>query len=194
MLYANDEKRYFKDHYYSYYLGKYMIASLFKPAAIAEIGVRWGYSAFAFLCASPGASYTGFDIPEGGSGGVKQNTFPRVRQILISNFAKATVKLVRADTRRMTSLSEDDEYRTFFDFVHIDGDHHEEAAYHDMQIGFERLIPGGTMLIDDNVSIAGVTRACLRFLKDRHKEVERAIRLPSLTGELIIIKNGDSNA
>ena len=47
---------------YLYYESKYRIAADIKPASIVEIGVRYGYSAAAFLLACPQAKYMGFDV------------------------------------------------------------------------------------------------------------------------------------
>jgi len=56
-----------------YYLFKYRIAALLQPQTILEIGVRYGYSAAAFLAARPTASYIGLDAETGTDGGVKDS-------------------------------------------------------------------------------------------------------------------------
>ena len=55
--------------YEAYYEVKYNIAKEVNPKVIAEIGVRAGYSAWAFLSACPDAKYHGFDAENGTHGG-----------------------------------------------------------------------------------------------------------------------------
>ena len=50
------------------YETKFALATLLQPKTIFEIGVRAGYSAFAFLHAIPAASYLGIDA-NGDQGG-----------------------------------------------------------------------------------------------------------------------------
>src|SRR5215469_18824935 len=45
-----------------YYRMKWAIARVLQPRSILEIGVRFGYSALAFLNASPSARYLGIDL------------------------------------------------------------------------------------------------------------------------------------
>jgi len=54
-----------------YYKTKWAIARVLQPASILEIGVRYGYSAAAFLNACPGATYLGIDLDSDTFGGVK---------------------------------------------------------------------------------------------------------------------------
>ncbi|GAH62544.1 unnamed protein product, partial [marine sediment metagenome] len=146
IVYPNDSKRFLKEHLYEYYLGKYMICRMFGPGAIAEIGVRWGYSAFSFLRAAPQAAYTGFDMISGGYGGATISTFGHVGQLLRDNFPQAKVTLRHADTRQLQSLGGP------YDFIHIDGNHSEGACHHDIEMATEACRVGGMVLIDDYVS------------------------------------------
>ena len=67
---------------YQHYLQKYNICKTQNPNSILEIGVRFGYSAYAFLSACPAAVYTGLDIPDGQHGGVGYGTFDYVAKML----------------------------------------------------------------------------------------------------------------
>ena len=178
------DKRFCKEHLYNYYFGKFLIANAFGPKAIAEIGVRWGYSAFSFLCASPAASYTGFDMIGGGHGGAKENTFARVNLMLKEHFPDAKVTLEHCDTRRAAELGGP------YDFVHVDGNHTQDACRHDIELAMAALGPGGVILIDDYTAIEGVKKAADGYVKDNQGLIERRHIVPSLTGELIIIKKG----
>ena len=186
VLIANDSKRFFKEHYYEYYLGKYMICRMFGPRAIAEIGVRWGYSAFSFLQAAPQASYAGYDLLNGGYGGANIDTYSQVTGMLSRHFPQASIKLSHSDTRRMESLGGP------YDFVHIDGNHREEACYHDIEMALEACQAGGVVLIDDYVKVDGVKRAVDNFVKKNAGKIDRYFRQPSLTGEFILIKRKDA--
>jgi len=182
VLMETDSKRFFKRHYYEYYLQKYIMARMAGPTAICEIGVRWGYSAYSFLLAAPQASYLGLDIENGGCGGAKLNTFPYVGKLLGDNFPKARVDLRHINTSQIRSLS------GYYDFVHVDGDHHEQNCYHDMEMALDACISGGVVLVDDYISIDGVKRAVNNFVRDNEKEIERWFLVPSLTGEFVMVK------
>ncbi|GAF72494.1 unnamed protein product, partial [marine sediment metagenome] len=55
--------------YHGYYRVKYNICKAAEPKAMAEIGVRAGYSAWAFLQAAPKARFYGIDANNGKHGG-----------------------------------------------------------------------------------------------------------------------------
>lgn len=176
------DKRFFKKHYYDYYFEKYLIANAFCPMAIAEIGVRWGYSAYSFLRAAPRADYTGFDIINGGHGGAKQDTFARVHLMLSQHFPCAGITLKHADTQKLNSLGDT------YDFVHVDGDHTEAGCLHDIKLAFEACVGGGVVLVDDYTNIDGVKRAADKFVKDNDNNIKQCHLIPSVTGEFLIIK------
>lgn len=182
ILVPGDEK-FGKPEFYEYYKTKYEIAKRFHPEHIAEIGVRWGYSAYAFLCACPVSSYSGFDMISGGHGGVKDDTFDYVKQLLENSFSESLIKLFHIDTRKLDILG------TGFDFIHIDGNHTESGAYHDMEISFKSLNSGGVLLVDDFTYIAGVARAVRQFVKDYNSYIKSTEEIESIRGEYIIIKN-----
>ena len=50
---------------------KRAIANVLRPGSILEIGVRYGYSAMAFLDGSPGSRYLGIDLDADTFGGSK---------------------------------------------------------------------------------------------------------------------------
>lgn len=182
VVYPSEKNQYFKRHFYEYYLQKYMIARIFQPETIAEIGVRYGYSAFSFLQASPEASYVGYDILQGSHGGVKGDTFEYARPMLNKYFPHAIIMLLHADTRERDSLDGK------FDFIHIDGDHSEKGCHHDIEMALEACNAGGAVLIDDYDYIAGVKRAVDNFIKNNDNKIEIHFRMPSLRGEFVLIK------
>ena len=68
---AEDPLRYLFPEWVPYYRTKWAIARYLQPARILEIGVRFGYSAQAFLHACPNASYLGIDVDSSTHGGMK---------------------------------------------------------------------------------------------------------------------------
>ena len=57
----SDPLSYLFDEWVPYYRTKWAIARVLQPQTILEIGVRFGYSALAFLDAVPSARYLGID-------------------------------------------------------------------------------------------------------------------------------------
>lgn len=181
VLVPGDEKFGRRD-FWEYYKEKFRICKLYDPAAVAEIGVRYGYSAFAFLFAVTEASYTGYDLIGGGHGGVKGDTFVKVEKLLETNFPKAEIKLIHADTRTLDNLGGP------YDFIHIDGNHSIIAVLHDLEIALESLSPGGIILVDDYEYISGVRVATDRFILRNRQRIEQFYTIKSLRGEMIIRK------
>lgn len=178
-----DLPQYKRPEFYEYYRTKFEIALAAVPQRIAEIGVRWGYSAYSFLLASPKARYVGFDILEGPHGGVKGiDTFDYVREMLARHFPDATVILNHCNTQQLEGLCGS------YDFIHIDGDHTEAGCRHDLDLAMAALEPGGTILVDDYEYIAGVTRAADKFCRERSAEIAEKFSRHSLRGELVIRK------
>jgi SAM-dependent methyltransferase len=60
--YPEDPLRHLFADWVSYYRMKWSIARVLQPKTILEIGVRFGYSALAFLSASPSSRYLGIDL------------------------------------------------------------------------------------------------------------------------------------
>src|ERR1700736_2008544 len=60
--YPEDPLRHLFPDWVSYYRLKWAIARVLQPESILEIGVRYGYSALAFLSASPSARYVCVDL------------------------------------------------------------------------------------------------------------------------------------
>lgn len=182
---APGDNQFTANRFYDYYRGKYEICKTVAPARIAEIGVRYGYSAFAFLAACPQAQYTGYDIEAGCYGGVKANTFVYVADLLRHHYPDAQIELIYQDSRGINSIGGP------YDFIHVDANHREQACRHDMDLAMAACLPGGVILIDDYTYIAGVARAVDKFVVDKGPAIERHYSRPSLRGEYIIEKKGN---
>jgi predicted O-methyltransferase YrrM len=126
------------------------VAARLRPRRIAEIGVRAGCSAFAFLSAVPGASYLGVDADVAAHGGIPG--FLRHARAVLDGL---DATLLRADTRRLEALP------GRFDSVHVDGDHSYAGCLHDLGLA-ARAAPH--ILVDDYDSHPEVRQACHTFL------------------------------
>lgn len=153
-----------------YFKDKKDIADGLKMNSIIEIGVRTGYSALAFLTSHPKASYIGYDnCSECNAAQIEW------AKTLLSKF---NAKIVIADTQKLNSLKER------ADFIHVDGDHTEKGADHDLHLAIQALNPGGTVLIDDYDYIPTVRKAVDKFLKDHPNLKSRYIK--TLRGDIVI--------
>ena len=181
---AGDDRQYLRRDFYEYYKTKYEIALEVRPEDIAEIGVRWGYSAFSFLSAAPAGRYCGFDILAGTHGGAKgDDTFEYVYKMLGERFPAATINLWHCDTRRISTLGGS------YDLIHVDGDHSEAGCRHDLPLALAACRPGGTILVDDYDYIKGVQRACEGFVNENTRQFISIEHRRSLRGELILKKS-----
>jgi len=178
-----DDVQYLRPEFYEYYRTKYEICREAEPESICEIGVRFGYSAYSFLSAVPGAFYCGFDIIAGTHGGAKGvDTFGYVYKLLTENFPDAVVFLKHCDTRKIDSLGGP------YDFIHVDGDHSGAGCGHDLKLALLACSAGGTILVDDYNYIKGVTMACDEFAERNADELAGIESRHSLRGELILKK------
>lgn len=193
---APGDDQFKEKRFYDYYRNKAEIAYAAQPKRICEIGVRYGYSAFAILAGAPGAEFfIGVDILPGKYGGVRENTFPRVCEILGREFPAVAIWLSHFDTRTMLTLgiSKKTTIAGTFDFIHVDGDHTEAGCLHDLLLAIFSLTPGGTILVDDYTYVAGVTRAVDKFVAEFADHIESHYCKKSLRGEYIIKITGGSN-
>src|SRR5205814_10569899 len=94
-----------------YYRLKWAIARYLRPASILEIGVRFGYSAAAFLHGSPKARYLGVDLDTDDFGGVK-GAIEWARKIVAPFQAELSV----ADSDKMERFPGET-----YDLAHADG-------------------------------------------------------------------------
>lgn len=118
-----------------YYPCKYHIAGLLQPKTIAEIGVRAGYSAASFLSACPTARYFGFDYwGRGDQHGGWDDAKGHATTMLREKFPGAELTFTELDTRGVDRL---DVPRP--DLFHVDGDHSEAGAYHDLALASRKI-------------------------------------------------------
>jgi len=169
------------EEYKEYYSIKYNICKEQNPEYIAEIGIRAGYSAWAFLQACPNAKYIGFDAnngTHGGKGGEDGSFFKWAHELLKGyNYI-----LQELDTQIVSNLGLKD-----IDFFHVDGDHTKEGVYHDLDLAFKAVKKYGLILVDDYDYLHPVRVGVNTWLKENEQHIDYEFR-KSLRGEVLIWK------
>jgi len=156
-----------------YYRLKHAIAKVLQPASILEIGVRFGYSAQAFLAASPGARYVGVDNDTTTSGGSTGALEWAGRAL-----AGRAVELIRADTQGLEVLPGGP-----YDLIHVDGQQDGDGTHHDLTLALEK---GRYILLDRYFSSQMNLMAASLFLEKYRSLIEYAVAIPGYAGELLI--------
>lgn len=153
---------------------KYDVVKKLKPKVIVEIGVRAGYSAYVMLKASPKARYIGYDNSSYNNGKKWISNLPRI----LSGWDYG---LFDINTQHIDGILP-------ADFYHIDGDHTEEGVYHDLEICWKYLQPGGHMLVDDIGYINPVRIGVRKWMSDHAWEIEFE-EIDSYRGDILIWKD-----
>ena len=157
----------------SYYRMKWAIARALQPRSILEIGVRYGYSAAAFLDACPHAGYLGIDIDSDEFGGTK-GAIEWARKITESYSAKFLV----ADSQKLSELPGDR-----YDLIHVDGQQDGDGSFHDLQLAIRQ---GGFVLADGFFWTPENFYAISEFLKAHRDLIDYYLVIPGYAGELLI--------
>jgi predicted O-methyltransferase YrrM len=132
--------------FYDEYRTKYAIAKLVKPKSILEIGVRFGYSARAFLSAGDVDVYVGLDFDEPSWG-----SYPGAPRKWAQEQLRTAFPSVNIMTYKMNTQTDDIWFEQEFELVHIDADHSYCGALNDMRKFWpftERV-----MVVDDFVEV-----------------------------------------
>lgn len=144
------------------------LCSALKPKSIFEIGVRYGYSAWAMLhCCYPGTVYHGVDI----------NSVEQASQMLHREFPQHELRLARADSSTLTHLSRS------YDLAHVDGNHSHEATLHDIGLcwGHAKYI-----LVDDTTAFCTTNSAINEWLAKYPHGSYPAVRYDTQTGHVLM--------
>jgi cyclopropane fatty-acyl-phospholipid synthase-like methyltransferase len=159
-----------------YYRLKWAIARVLQPQSILEIGVRYGYSAHAFLDAVPQSRYVGIDLDCTAAGGVK-GAIDWAKQIL----APFQTELIVADSQAMSRFPGDR-----YDLIHIDGQQDGDSSFHDLQLAIDQA---------DYVLVDGYHWSAMNYLAVNDWLLQHRDRLawygtiPGYAGELLIKVN-----
>lgn len=165
--------------FYEEYRVKYVIAKMITPRSILEVGVRFGYSAFSFLRASPCAIYYGIDYDEPSWGPCTETPRLWAEQNLKKHFLKALIQTFKLDTQKEKFVSV---FFKSFDLVHIDADHSYLGSLNDM----EKFWPvcSHVMVIDDYMEV----RLSVDEFVRRHKDELVQFHVDSLRSSALLVR------
>jgi 2-polyprenyl-3-methyl-5-hydroxy-6-metoxy-1,4-benzoquinol methylase len=156
-----------------YYRLKRAIAFTLQPQSILEIGVRYGYSALAFLDACPSARYLGIDLDTDSFGG---------RQGAIE-YARRATGMFRADYLIGDSQLMAEFPGGIYDLIHLDGQQDEAGWWHDLKLALNQaryiLVDGYFWTDESFLAISG-------FLRRYRDQIEGYTVIPGYAGELLI--------
>lgn len=147
---------------------KYAVSKFFKPRTILEIGVRYGYSAFAFLTATPTAMYHGWDADNVTHGGAKGAYLWAQQELRKWEFATCELK-----------NSQEQIVEGQLDLIHIDGQQDWDGIYHDLKIS----APSAKWILYDGYNHQNNRHPVDAFL-DEHKLPH--VLLQDFPGDLLI--------
>ena len=157
----------------TYYRTKWAIAHVLKPKSILEIGVRFGYSAVAFLDAAPSARYIGIDIDSvlfGGSVGAIE-------------WARSACKPFRAEFIVGDSTKMERFPGERYDLIHIHGQQDGYGTMHDLVLA---TVQGSYILVDGYFWSRQNFLWASEFLFRYRDLIEFYQVIPSYAGELLI--------
>ena len=143
---------------FDYYPYLNALAKDLRARKVLEVGVRFGYSAVAFIHGNPVEEYVGIDADFYETMG---STWSRANFEHLRSTQPFEFTLHPVNTQELADLS-------FlgpapFDFIHIDGDHSYEGAFTDLKNFWNALGIGGHMLVDDSIFLGAVKSACINF-------------------------------
>ena len=161
------------DEWVKYYRLKWAIAHILKPASILEIGVRFGYSAVAFLEGYPFAHYVGIDLDTDLYGGVKGAI--RWAEKITAPF---NAEFIVADTQQMERFP-----GGLYDLTHVDGQQDGDGSFHDLELAIQQsryiLVDGYFWTHQNFIAISN-------FLLRYADLIEWYGVIPGYAGELLI--------
>lgn len=156
-----------------YYRLKSAITEALQPKSILEIGVRYGYSAQAFLNGAPKAHYLGIDNDSDQFGGN-----PGALAWAKEKLQDYSVAFLEGDTQKMDSLP-----GGIHDLVHVDGQQDGEGTYHDLVLATAQ---GRWILVDGYFWTNDNFRETNEFLLRHNDIIDYALVIPGYAGELLI--------
>ena len=140
-------------------------ATLIRPAAYLEIGVRRGRSACVVGATSLDCSITGFDLWVDGYAGVPNPGPDFVKSELRAAGHRGDVEFVSGDSRRTVPAYLEQHPEAFFDLITVDGDHSTLGAATDLANVLPRLKVGGIVVFDDIVRTPPLRRVWTRLVQ-----------------------------
>ena len=168
-----DPLAYLFEEWVPYYRTKWAIAAVLRPKRILEIGVRFGYSAMAFLDACPFASYLGIDINSEANGGYPDSVFWAARQL---RHRKASFLI--ADSQAFDRWPGER-----YDLIHVDGQQDGKGTIHDLSMALRQA---NYVLLDGYLWTRQNFLAANEFIYRYRDLIESCFVIPGYAGELII--------
>jgi 2-polyprenyl-3-methyl-5-hydroxy-6-metoxy-1,4-benzoquinol methylase/uncharacterized protein YcfL len=169
----DDPLAYLFNDWLDYYKVKWAITNVLKPTSILEIGVRFGYSAAAFLHGYPTAHYVGIDLDTDTYGGVKGaiNWARKITQPFAAEF-------IIADTQTMNRLP-----GNIYDLIHVDGQQDGNGSLHDLELAIKQA---RYVIVDGYLWTRQNFMAVSEFLFRYADIIDFYEVLPGYAGELLI--------
>jgi 2-polyprenyl-3-methyl-5-hydroxy-6-metoxy-1,4-benzoquinol methylase len=161
-----------------YYRMKWAISKVLQPKSILEIGVRYGYSARAFLDASLKATYIGLDADVATFGG-RVGALAWAEQSMEAFDAR----FIKVDTQTLTSLP-----GQVFDLIHVDGQQDGDGTFHDLNLA---LSQARFILVDGYFWTRENFLAVNEWMFLNKAAIQWAITIPGYAGDLLIKAGGN---
>ena len=169
----NDPLKHLFADWVDYYRLKWSIAHVLQPKSILEVGVRFGYSALAFLNACPQSSYLGIDLDSDSFGGVKGAI--RWAEEITRPFKS---EFIIGDTQQMSRFP-----GQIYDLIHVDGQQDGDGSWHDLQMALQQarwILADGFFWTEQNFA------AISQFLYRYRDLIQFYGVIPGYAGELLI--------
>ncbi len=161
------------EEWVNYYRLKWAIARILMPASILEIGVRYGYSARAFLDANPHTQLVGIDadlLTFGGQPGALDWAEKSLRNFDVSFY--------RENTQILGRLPGDT-----YDLIHIDGQQDGDGTFHDLDLALKQA---RHILVDGYFWSRENFPATNEWLWLNKAAIESVLDIPGYAGEFLI--------
>ena len=142
------------------YVWFHLVGAYYRPRRVLEIGTRFGYSLWAVL---KGAGLS--DVAEVTCYDAEVDDDHEPLAFVERWFARRgiQVRANRDDTRLLTAL----DVPTPVDYALVDADHSEAGCYHDCELAWACVRPGGVLAVDDTEPGGEVRAAAERFCRAR---------------------------
>ena len=175
----DDPLKHLFDECVGYYKMKWAISHLLKPVSILEIGVRFGYSAAAFLHGHPEARYVGIDLDT--------DSYGRTKGAI--NWAKKITRQFSADFIVADSQVFDQLPGGVYNLVHIDGQQDGDSTLHDLELTIKQA---RYVLVDGYLSTSLNFAAVNEFLFRYRDLFDFYGVIPGYAGELLVKVSDDA--
>lgn len=172
---ASDPLNYLFDEWVDYYRMKWAIAKVIQPKRILEVGVRFGYSARAFLAASPDAALVGIDIDSAEFGGQPGAVDWALQSICKDGFNFTVHKTDSATLKRFPG--------ELYDLIHVDGQQDGDGTFNDLDLA---LPQSRFILVDGYHWTRSNFLAVNEWVWLNKAAIHSACIIPGYAGEMLI--------